>query len=56
MLTGNGPSKRHEVWYFAQTKLGALRYDNYKYTFTVQPLSLSFLTIPRSYPLNVAWS
>jgi arylsulfatase A-like enzyme len=37
MLTGAGPSKRHEVWYFAQTKLGALRYDNYKYQFIVQP-------------------
>jgi arylsulfatase A-like enzyme len=33
MITGKGPSKRHEVWYFAQTSLGALRYDNYKYTF-----------------------
>jgi arylsulfatase A-like enzyme len=37
MLTGVGPSKRHEVWYFAQTKLGALRYDNYKYQFIDQP-------------------
>jgi hypothetical protein len=31
MITGKGPSKRHEVWYFAQTKLGALRVDNYKF-------------------------
>jgi arylsulfatase A-like enzyme len=38
MLTNDGASKRHEVWYFAQTKLGALRYDNYKYTFITQPL------------------
>jgi arylsulfatase len=37
LITGKGPSKRHEVWYFAQTSLGALRYDNYKYTFIVQP-------------------
>jgi arylsulfatase A-like enzyme len=37
MITGNGPSKRHEVWYFAQTMLGAMRYDNYKYTFIDQP-------------------
>jgi arylsulfatase A-like enzyme len=37
MLTNDGASKRHEVWYFAQTKLGALRYDNYKYTFIIQP-------------------
>jgi arylsulfatase len=37
LITGRGPSKRHEVWYFAQTKLGALRYDNYKYQFLNQP-------------------
>ncbi|MCX5581731.1 arylsulfatase [Kaistia terrae] len=37
MLRGEGPSKRREVWYFAQTKLGALRYDNYKYQFIDQP-------------------
>ena len=37
LITAQGPSKRHEVWYFAQTSLGAMRYDNYKYTFLVQP-------------------
>jgi arylsulfatase len=37
MLTGKGPSNRHEVWYFAQTKLGALRVDNYKFQFIEQP-------------------
>jgi arylsulfatase A-like enzyme len=37
MLTGAGPSNRHEVWYFAQTKLGAMRVDNYKYQFVDQP-------------------
>jgi arylsulfatase A-like enzyme len=37
LLTGQGPSKRHEVWYFAQTQLGALRMDNYKYQFVEQP-------------------
>jgi arylsulfatase A-like enzyme len=37
MITGKGPSKRHEIWYFAQTTLGAMRYDNYKYQFIDQP-------------------
>ena len=37
LITGKGPSKRHEVWYFAQTALGAMRYDNYKYQFIDQP-------------------
>jgi arylsulfatase len=37
MILNGGPSKRKEVWYFAQTKLGALRYENYKYQFIDQP-------------------
>jgi arylsulfatase A-like enzyme len=37
MITGKGPSKRHEIWYFAQTQLGAVRIDNYKYQFIDQP-------------------
>ena len=37
LITGKGPSKRHEVWYFAQTTLGAMRFDNYKYQFIDQP-------------------
>jgi len=37
MIIGKGPSKRHEVWYFAQTRLGALRVDNYKFQFIEQP-------------------
>src|SRR5471032_1117750 len=37
LITGKGPSKRHEVWYFAQTQLGAVRVDNYKYQFIDQP-------------------
>jgi arylsulfatase A-like enzyme len=37
LITGKGASNRHEVWYFAQTKLGALRVDNYKFQFIEQP-------------------
>jgi arylsulfatase A-like enzyme len=37
MITGQGPSTRHEVWYFAQTRLGAVRVDDWKYTFLTQP-------------------
>jgi arylsulfatase A-like enzyme len=37
MITGKGPSNRHEVFYFAQTTLGALRLDNWKYQFIDQP-------------------
>jgi len=37
MITGKGPSNRHEFWYFAESTLGAARVDDYKYTFKVQP-------------------
>ncbi|MBX9724739.1 MAG: arylsulfatase [Candidatus Obscuribacterales bacterium] len=37
LLTGKGPSKRHEVFYFTEGTLGAIRIDDYKYRFTDQP-------------------
>ena len=37
LITGKGPSNRHEVFYFAQTTLGALRLDDWKYRFIDQP-------------------
>ena len=37
MITGKGPSNRHEIWYFAESTLGAARVDDYKYTFKEQP-------------------
>ncbi len=37
LLTGKGPSKRHEVLYFAEGTLGAVRIDDYKYRFIDQP-------------------
>jgi arylsulfatase A-like enzyme len=37
LLTGAGPSKRHEVWYFAEGTLGAVRINDYKYRFIDQP-------------------
>jgi arylsulfatase A-like enzyme len=38
LLAGQGPSKRHEVWYFGGPKLGALRLDDFKFQFFQQPL------------------
>jgi len=37
MLTGKGPSKRHEIFYITESTLGAVRIDDYKYRFTDQP-------------------
>ena len=37
LITGNGPSKRHEIVYFAESNLGAIRIDDFKYRFIDQP-------------------
>jgi arylsulfatase A-like enzyme len=37
LITGKGPSKRHEIFYFTESTLGAVRIDDYKYRFTDQP-------------------
>ena len=37
LITGKGPSKRHEVFYFGESTLGAVRIDDYKYRFIDQP-------------------
>jgi arylsulfatase A-like enzyme len=36
-LTGKGPSVRHELFYFAGPRLGALRIDDFKFQFLQQP-------------------
>ena len=37
LVTGKGPSKRHEIFYFAEGTLGAARIDDFKYRFVDQP-------------------
>jgi len=37
MITGKGPSKRHEIWYFGESSLGAVRIDDWKFRFIDQP-------------------
>jgi arylsulfatase len=37
LITGQGPSKRQEVVYFAEATLGAIRINDYKYRFIDQP-------------------
>lgn len=37
LITGKGPSKRNEVFYFTEGNLGAVRINDYKYRFTNQP-------------------
>jgi arylsulfatase A-like enzyme len=37
LITGKGPSARHEIFYFTEGTLSAVRIDDYKYRFTDQP-------------------
>jgi arylsulfatase A-like enzyme len=37
MITGKGPSNRHEIFYFGESTLGAVRIDDYKYILINQP-------------------
>ncbi len=37
VISGRGPSKRHEIFYLTESTLSAVRIDDYKYRFTNQP-------------------
>ncbi len=37
LITGSGPSTRHEIFYFGGAQLGAVRLDDFKFTFFQQP-------------------
>jgi arylsulfatase A-like enzyme len=37
LITGKAPSARHEIFYFGESTLGAVRIDDYKYRFIDQP-------------------
>ncbi|MBB4277987.1 arylsulfatase [Rhizobium mongolense] len=37
LITGKGPSARHEIFYFGESSLGAVRIDDFKYRFLDQP-------------------
>jgi len=37
LITGKGPSARHEIFYFGESELGAVRIDDFKYRFIDQP-------------------
>jgi arylsulfatase len=53
LLTGTGPSKRHEVFYFAESSLGAVRLDDYKYRFIDQPNGWLGGTVRVDWPILV---
>ncbi len=53
MLTGTGPSTRHEILYFAEKTLGAVRIDDYKYRFIDQPDGWLGGTVNLDWPIIV---
>ncbi len=53
LLMGKGPSKRHEVFYFTEGTLSAVRLDDYKYRFTDQPNGWLGATLKVDWPILV---
>lgn len=51
LLTGQGSSKRHEIWYFAEARLGALRIDDFKFRFIDQPDGWPGPKVPLNMPI-----
>ncbi len=53
LLTGTGKSKRNEIFYFAETTLGAVRIGDYKYRFIDQPGGWLGGTVKVDWPILV---
>jgi arylsulfatase len=53
LITGKGKSKRHEVFYFAETTLGAVRIDDFKYRLIDQPNGWFGGTVKVDWPILV---
>ena len=51
LLTGKGPSERHELFYFGGAQLGAVRIDNFKFQFYDQPEGWPGPKVPLDMPL-----
>lgn len=51
LLTGTGPSNRHEIFYFGGAQLGAVRIDNFKFQFYDQPDGWPGPKVPLDMPL-----
>jgi len=57
LLEGAGPSARHEVFYFSEANLGALRIDDYKFQFIQQPYGWTGEKVTTNMPMitNLRW-
>jgi arylsulfatase len=53
LITGKGPSKRNELFYFAESTLGAVRIGDFKYRFVDQPNGWFGGTVKVDWPILV---
>jgi arylsulfatase len=53
LLTGQGPSARHEIFYFGEAQLGAIRVDDFKFQFFQQPYGWPGEKVPTDMPTIV---
>jgi len=53
LITGKGPSKRHEIFYLTESTLSAVRIDDFKYRFTDQPNGWLGATVKVDWPILV---
>jgi len=53
LVTGKGPTKRDEIFYFAETNLGAVRIGDFKYRFLDQPNGWFGGTVKVDWPILV---
>ena len=51
LITGKGPSKRNEIFYFTESTLGAVRINDYKYRFIDQPNGWFGATVKVDWPI-----
>ena len=51
LITGKGPSKRREIFYFTEGTLSAVRLDDFKYRFTDQPNGRFGATVKVDWPI-----
>jgi arylsulfatase A-like enzyme len=57
LLTGAGPSNRHEIFYFSEANLGAIRIDDFKFQFMQQPYGWPGEKVTTDIPtiVNLRW-
>jgi arylsulfatase A-like enzyme len=51
LFTGKGPSNRHEIFYFAEGTLGAVRIDDWKFRLIDQPDGWTGATVKLDWPI-----